>query len=138
MPILHQAQGMKPQFPRNSSLPQELLQDTLLVHHLGVLVLAGAKKTKLNAVEDECRKKKIKLNQDIVSASIKERQITYSKFVRTQEKSTTFRDAALGYRTFKDSDLAEAQKYKEIMLRCVINERTMDQEEEEVQEETDE
>ena len=97
----------------------------------------GAKKTKLNAEEDEFKKKKIKLNQEIVSA-IKERQITYSRFVRTQEKSTTFRDAALGYRTFKDSDPAEAQKYKEIMLRCVVKEGTMDQEEEEVQEGTDE
>ena len=74
----------------------------------------GARKTKAIAAEEDFKHKKIKLNQDLVSA-VKERQRTYSKFVSIRELSTTFRDAALGYKTFKDSDPEEAQKYKEIM-----------------------
>jgi len=80
----------------------------------------GAKKTKSNAAEEEYRKKKIKFNDDFIR-SMNARQESYNRFIQMQDRSHLFRDAALGYKLFKDSDPEEAAKYKKKMERYMNN-----------------
>ena len=71
----------------------------------------GAKKTKLLASADEYRKKKSKIQEGFLQVQ-KERQMDFKAFVKNHARNKAFEMAAMGYRTFKDSDPAEAEKYK--------------------------
>ena len=71
----------------------------------------GAKKTKMLASADEYRKKKTKIQEGFLEVQ-KQRQNDFKAFVKNHARNKAFEMAALGYKTFKDSDPHEAAKYK--------------------------
>ena len=78
----------------------------------------GAKKTKLLASADEYRKKKSQIQEGFLEVQ-KERQVDFKAFVKNHARNKAFEMAALGYKTFKDTDPEEAEKYKTHMRNII-------------------
>ena len=75
---------------------------------------AGARKTKAKSLEDECKQKKLKIQEGFLEVQ-RERQADFKMFVNNQARQQAFKMAVLGYNTFKDEDPDEAAKYKQTM-----------------------
>ena len=72
---------------------------------------AGAKKTRANAANEDYKKKKAKIQEGILEVQ-RDRQNSFNAYVKNHARNKAFEMAALGYKTFKDSDPEEAAKYK--------------------------
>jgi hypothetical protein len=71
-----------------------------------------------DSIDDEFKKKRIKFNDDFL-VILKQRQKIYSDYVSSIEQHQLFKNAAIGYELFKDSDPEEASKYKNMMFRIL-------------------
>jgi hypothetical protein len=79
---------------------------------------AGVKKTKAKAFDDEYRKKKTKIQEELLHLQ-KQRQDDFSMYVKNNAKAEAFKMAVMGYNAMKDSDPVEAAKYKDHMNRIL-------------------
>jgi hypothetical protein len=84
----------------------------------------GIRKTKSIAMDDDFKKKRMKFNDDFLR-TLAQRQETYSKYVSSMQQNQIFKNAAIGFEMFKDSDPEEAEKYKKKMM-AVMEESTND------------
>ena len=75
----------------------------------------GTKKTKSTVMDDEFKRKRLKFNDDFLQ-TLTERQKTYSRHVSSMQMNQMFKNAAIGFEMFKDSDPEEAEKYKKKMM----------------------
>lgn len=71
----------------------------------------GAKKTKKVAEETEYRRKKTKLQEDMLALA-SQRQKSFDMFVHNTAKKSAFDMAMNGFNAFKDTDPARAEQYK--------------------------
>ena len=88
----------------------------------------GSKKTKANAINDEYKQKKAKIQEGFLEVQ-QQRQQDFNAFVKNHARNKAFEMAALGYKTFKDSDPEEAAKYK-FHMSNIINGNTVGDEQE--------
>ncbi len=72
----------------------------------------GGTKTKALADMAEYRKKKLKVQHDILVVQ-QQKATEFANFVSNQARSEAFKMAAMGHNTFKDSDPLEAAKHKQ-------------------------
>lgn len=72
---------------------------------------AGAKKTKKEAEEAQYRRKKTKLQEEIVELAT-QRQKSFDMFVHNNAKKSAFDMAMNGFNAFKESDPERAEQYK--------------------------
>jgi hypothetical protein len=75
-------------------------------------------------MDDDFKKKRMKFNDDFLR-TLAQRQETYSKYVSSMQQNQIFKNAAIGFEMFKDSDPEEAEKYKKKMM-AVMEESTND------------
>lgn len=79
----------------------------------------GITKTKSQTIDDEYKKKRIKFNDEFLQ-TLNQRQKTYSNHVSAVQRNQKFRNAAIAYELFKDSDPDEAEKYKNLMANLMM------------------
>ena len=82
--------------------------------------------TTSNTMDEEFKKKRIKLNEDLLVA-LKQRQKAFSDYVSSMQQSQKFRNAAIGFKLFKDSDPEEAEKYKKMMSDIIMRQGGMNE-----------
>jgi hypothetical protein len=79
----------------------------------------GSKKTKKLAREDDYRKKKTKLQENMVQLAAK-RASDFSQYVTNTGRSQAWNMAMSGYKAFEHSDPERAQTYKEAMDKIMF------------------
>ena len=74
----------------------------------------GSRKTKAMSVEDDYKKKKGKIQEELLEVQ-KKRQADFAAYVDNQARAQAFKMAVMGYNAFKTEDPEEAEKYKATM-----------------------
>jgi hypothetical protein len=85
----------------------------------------GCKKTNKLAKEEEYRKKKTKLQESMVELATK-RAADFSQYVTNTGRSQAWNMAMSGYNTFKDSDPARAEQYKQALDKIMFGDDNND------------
>jgi hypothetical protein len=85
----------------------------------------GAKKTRKDAVENEYRKKKAKLQEELLEVQ-KQRQSDFAMYVKNEARAQSFKMALAAYQTFRDHDPVEAARYKSAMESIISHQTQAD------------
>ena len=77
---------------------------------------AGCRKTKAKAMDEEFKNKEYKLQEELLEVQKKKQaDFSASSYVNNQARAQAFKIAVMGYNAMKDTEPAEAQRYKDKM-----------------------